>query len=76
MRQKSGKKPFKKIDFLLILITKSRIQYFSEGKLDPNLIGINMTEEPNSDSCSDEYEIHRDRGDGNLSWKCLDMRFS
>ena len=32
---------------------------FLEGKLDPNLIGINVTEEANSDSSSDEYEVRR-----------------
>ena len=31
----------------------------SEGKLDPNLIGVNANEGQNSDSSSDEYEVRR-----------------
>ena len=46
---------------------KIRFLNFSEGKLDPNLIGINVTEEPNSDSSSDEYEVRQGRGRGNRS---------
>jgi len=49
------------------LPTYEEAELTKEGKLDPNLIGINVTEEPNSDSSSDEYEVRRGRGAGNRS---------